>query len=217
MFETIVITCPFFFDEEAEAINNYLHRGFKVHIRKPESNIRQVEGLLCRIPVEYRSRVVLHDFFSLAEQYAVGGVHLNSRNAEPPKGWGGTVSRSCHSLEEVRQWKNEMNYVSLSPIYDSISKKGYMSAFSKEALAKAVSDGTIDEKVYALGGVTFDKLQEVYQTGFGGAMILGDAWKGLKDSFSRLAAFGLRYAPEHPRSGRKASQAPSGRIEGLKN
>ena len=79
------------------------------------------------------------------------------------------------------QWKNEMNYVSLSPIYDSISKKGYMSAFSKEVLAKAVSDGTIDEKVYALGGVTFDKLQEVYQTGLGGAMNLGDAWKGLKD------------------------------------
>ena len=52
-----------------------------------------------------------------------------------------------------------------------------MSAFSKEMLAEAVKDGTIDEKVYALGGVTFDKLQEVEQIGFGGAMILGDAWK----------------------------------------
>ena len=31
----------------------------------------------------------------------------------------------------------------------------------------------------------------------------------VKSSFSRLAAFGLRYAPEHPRSARKASQAPS--------
>jgi thiamine monophosphate synthase len=177
MFETIVITCPFFFDEEAEAINDYLHRGFKVHIRKPEADIRQVEDLLCRIPIEYRSRVVLHDFFSLAEQYAVGGVHLNSRNAEPPKGWGGTVSRSCHSLDEVREWKQKMDYVSLSPIFDSISKQGYRSAFTRKMISEAVSDGTIDEKVYALGGITFDRLDEVRQMGFGGAMILGDAWK----------------------------------------
>jgi thiamine-phosphate pyrophosphorylase len=29
----------------------------------------------------------------------------------------------------------------------------------------------------ALGGVTFSKIKEVMNLGFGGAMILGDAWK----------------------------------------
>jgi thiamine-phosphate pyrophosphorylase len=29
----------------------------------------------------------------------------------------------------------------------------------------------------ALGGVTFSKIEKVKQMGFGGAMILGDAWK----------------------------------------
>lgn len=182
-FRVIIITRPDFFDEEAERIADYLRGDMMtlVHIRKPGSNLEHVEKLINDVPQELRGRLVLHDHFKLAQKFSLYGVHLNSRNPKAPIGWEGSISRSCHSFEEVRQWKNEMNYVSLSPIYDSISKKGYMSAFSKEALAKAVSDGTIDEKVYALGGVTFDKLQEVYQTGFGGAMILGDAWKGLKN------------------------------------
>ena len=40
-----------------------------------------------------------------------------------------------------------------------------------------MAEGIIDNKVLALGGVTFDKVEEVLNLGFGGAMILGDAWK----------------------------------------
>lgn len=43
----------------------------------------------------------------------------------------------------------------------------------KEARAK----GIVDNKVLALGGVTFSRIDEVLNMGFGGAMILGDAWK----------------------------------------
>ena len=68
-------------------------------------------------------------------------------------------------------------YLSLSPIFDSISKQGYHSAFTAEDIAKAYEEGIIDHRVMALGGITFDKLQLVKQMGFGGAMILGDAWK----------------------------------------
>ena len=176
-FTTVIITKPTFFDGEAEAICRYVEEGRLVHVRKPAATRMEMEALLGMLPKEVCSHLVLHDFHELAKKYDVYGVHLNSRNPNAPVGWKGSISRSCHSLEEVRLWKNEMNYVSLSPIYDSISKKGYMSAFTKEVLTDAVRDGTIDEKVYALGGVTFDKLQEVEQIGFGGAMILGDAWK----------------------------------------
>ena len=87
------------------------------------------------------------------------------------------MSRSCHSLDEVMRWKGEMHYVSLSPIFDSISKQGYHSAFTREMIQQAAASGIIDHKVYALGGVTFSKIEEVKHMGFGGAMILGDAWK----------------------------------------
>jgi thiamine-phosphate pyrophosphorylase len=67
--------------------------------------------------------------------------------------------------------------MSLSPIFDSISKPGYNSAFTAEQIAEARRQGLIDERVMALGGVTFDKIDDVLKMGFGGAMILGDAWK----------------------------------------
>ena len=190
----IVITLPYFFDGEAERIVSLLNerRADLIHIRKltvnsedcqqhlQERNLevrRMTMELLTAIPRQWRSRLVLHDDHDLAEEFGLYGVHLNSRNPHAPKEWKGSVSRSCHSLEEVEEWKKKCNYVSLSPIYDSISKKGYRSAFTRQDILQASKVGIIDHKVMALGGVTFSRLEEVKQMGFGGAMILGDAWK----------------------------------------
>lgn len=176
---TIVITLPGFFDGEAEQIVRLLRSSVDlVHIRKPQATLHEVETLLGQIPCEYHSRLVLHDHHSLAATYHLYGVHLNSRNPLPPAGWSGSVSRSCHSLEEVVAWKDRCRYVSLSPVFDSISKQGYRAVFTASQLAQARAQGIIDHRVLALGGVTFSRLDEVLRMGFGGAMILGDAWKG---------------------------------------
>lgn len=176
---TIVITKPTFFDGEAEQIAQLLHRGDVdlIHIRKPESSETEVEALLQQIPQSLHSRIVLHDHHQLAVKHKLYGVHLNSRNPLPPVGWKGSVSRSCHSLDELTEWKGRCNYLSLSPIFDSISKQGYCSAFTKEEIEEAHKQGIINGKVLALGGVTFSKLSEVKRLGFGGGMILGDAWQ----------------------------------------
>ena len=175
---TIVITLPHFFDGEARRIVQLLQSGIDlIHIRKPNASAEETQCLLLEIPEEYRKQLVVHDHFQLAETYGLYGVHLNSRNPFPPQGWKGSVSRSCHTLEEVVQWKPKCNYVSLSPVFDSISKQGYRSAFSVEMLKEARAKGIVDNKVLALGGVTFSRIDEVLNMGFGGAMILGDAWK----------------------------------------
>lgn len=69
-----------------------------------------------------------------------------------------------------------MDYVFLSPIFDSISKSGYHSAFTLEVLQQAAAHNIIDEKVVALGGVTPDKVKWLRQIGFGGAAMLGAVW-----------------------------------------
>ena len=177
--KTVVITLPTFHEGEAATIAEMLRNGRAdlVHLRKPGCSPEEMEQLIRSIPSDLHSRLVLHDHFSLAAHYGLYGVHLNARNPMPPQGWSGSVSRSCHSLDEVRQWKSRCHYVSLSPIYDSISKQGYRAAFTREELLKAAQDGIIDNKVYALGGVTFSRLKEIKALGFGGAMILGDAWR----------------------------------------
>lgn len=176
---TIVITLPTFFAGEAERIAQLLQRKDVdiIHIRKPHSAEHEVEQLLQAIPSDLHRRLVLHDHHQLAVKYNLFGVHLNSRNPQPPDAWQGSISRSCHSLDEITEWKSRCSYLSLSPIFDSISKQGYSSAFTHEELKKASEDGIIDEKVLALGGVTFNKLDYIHSLGFGGAMILGDAWK----------------------------------------
>jgi len=175
----IIITLPDYFEGEAEKINAFLREGKAdlIHIRKPSSTEEKMRALLEGILMDSRKRLVLHDYHNLAREYDLYGIHLNGRNPLPLDGWKGSVSRSCHSLNEVMEWKDKCNYVSLSPIYDSVSKIGYNSAFTKEEIIEAHKRGIIDEKVLALGGVTFDKLPEVRSMGFGGGMILGDAWK----------------------------------------
>lgn len=176
---TIVITLPTFFEGEAERIVQLLLRGDVdlIHLRKPTASYEELETLILQIPANLRNRLVLHDHHTLALKYHLYGIHLNSRNPNPPAEWHGSISRSCHSFQEVIEWKPKCNYVSLSPIFDSISKQGYHAAFSHEELIQAKETGIIDSKVLALGGVTFDKLQEIKELHFGGAMILGDAWK----------------------------------------
>mgnify|MGYP002859927606 CR=1 FL=1 len=177
---TIVITRPDFFDAEAQQIVRHLQSGRVglVHIRKPGASRDAVERLIRQIPAELHNRLVLHDHHDLAQEYHLHGVHLNSRNPHPPQDWQGAVSISCHSIAELaEQRKRPFAYMSLSPVFDSISKQGYKAAFTAEELREAHRRGIIDNRVLALGGVTFNKLSEIKQMGFGGAMILGDAWK----------------------------------------
>lgn len=183
---TIVITLPSFIPQEAERICNMLADGTAdiVHIRKPEASLEEVEALVREILAirDVSGQLVLHDHHSLAAKYHLRGIHLNSRNPLPPNGYEGSISRSCHTLYEVAEWKPLCDYVSLSPIFDSISKQGYNSAFTADDIAHARSKGIIDNKVLALGGVTFDRLPQIRQMGFGGGMILGDAWRTSYDN-----------------------------------
>lgn len=178
MFRLIAITRPDFFPGEAARICQLLEEGFyAVHLRKPTATAGECAALLDELPAWCRRRIVVHDHFGLCPQYGLLGVHLNGRNPLPPTAF--TVdhlSRSCHSLEEVQRAKPTMRYVTLSPIFDSISKQGYASAFTPEILRQAAREGLIDRKVVALGGVTPERLPLLKEWGFGGAAMLGCLW-----------------------------------------
>ncbi|MDE7401902.1 MAG: thiamine phosphate synthase [Muribaculaceae bacterium] len=168
----IAITTPNFWQDEDLAICRLLDCGwFRVHIRKPGATKAQLSELIERIPHRYRPLISLHDHFDLAISCGLGGVHLNRRNQDPPPGWSGLISRSCHSIEEIKQYSS-LDYLTLSPIYDSISKPGYKSRFTPEDLININL-----KNVYALGGVTFSRLQDVQDMGFTGAAMLSGAWK----------------------------------------
>ena len=179
----IVITTPNFIKGEESVIPHLLQLGVDiVHIRKPSATREQLALLLDSLPKWCYDRLVVHDCLELANKYNLKGVHLNRRNHTVPDNFKGSVSMSCHSLEEVEIKKDMADYVFLSPIFNSISKNGYNSAFSKEELHNAMKQGTIDKKVIALGGVSLANIETVKDLGFGGAALLGDIWDRTESS-----------------------------------
>lgn len=147
-------------EQENRLIIALLDNGLDlIHLRKPKYSGEKTEQLLLSIPPRYYDRIVLHDHFELAEKYRLAGVHLNGRNPHYrplSNDYIPTLSRSCHSIEELTD-RQQYDYLFLSPIFDSISKKGYRSAFSSEQLTKAGKEGVINERVIALGGITPEK------------------------------------------------------------
>ena len=101
------------------------------------------------------------------------GIHLNKRNPNIPEDYSGHISCTCRTLTELEVKKRVYDYVFLSPVFDSISKQGYSSAFSEEDLHRAAASGIIDSRVVALGGVTPERLPYLRSLGFGGAAMLG--------------------------------------------
>lgn len=180
--EWIVITSPGFLQGEADFIDRLFGHGLdRLHLRKPGADIGECRRLLDGISREWLPRIVVHDNFGLCREYGLGGVHLNGRNPMAPPNHEGSVSRSCHSLEEISRYKGECDYLTLSPIFNSISKQGYMAAFGPGQLAAARDSGLIDRRVIALGGVTLENIPRVKELGFDGVAILGDVWQRMAD------------------------------------
>ncbi len=177
MKKLVVITQDKFIPNEASIIAEIIDAGAdRVHIRKPQANVNDIEQLLQSIPQQYHRQLVLHDAHPLASHYDIGGLHLNHRQPSLPEWWSGAVSRSCHTLHEIETYQLQCNYLFLSPIYDSISKQGYTSFFTSQELLQAHRQGIIDNNVIALGGITIDNINSVLMHGFGGIAVLGYVW-----------------------------------------
>lgn len=173
-FLIIAITSPGIVPGEGARICEILRRNEAaiVHLRKPNWSWGETAQLLDRISPDLYSRIKIHDHFNLLNHYPLMGVHLNARNPVAPEN-ARCVSRSFHTLEELQD-AGEYDYVTLSPVFDSISKNGYKSAFSLKELPPFLSG----KKVIALGGVTPSKFPDLRAAGFFGAAMLGYFWNG---------------------------------------
>ena len=182
----ILITPPTYFVEEDKIITALFEEGLDLlHLRKPDTAPIYAERLLTLIPEQYHKRIVVHGHFYLKDEFKLKGVHLNNRNPHLPGNYKGHISRSCHSLEEVKEHKKNCDYVFLSPVFDSISKKDYHANYTPEEIRKAHKSGIIDKKVIALGGIDVDNIRQVKSYGFGGAAIMGALWNKFDSCMDR--------------------------------
>lgn len=182
--KTIIITSPVPLKDEAVICNALFAHGLELlHLRKPGASKEVYEQFICWIEPRYRNRVVIHEHYDLAVQYRLHGIHLRSgmikANLSQPVY--GSLSISCHSLEEIRRIPFKADYCFLSPIFDSISKPGYRSSFTTLPDLRK-----IPVPVIAMGGITPENTGICRQAGFAGVAALGYIWEKTGEAVNRF-------------------------------
>lgn len=158
------------------------------HIRKPKYSKTQLIEYIERFPEAYRKRLVLHSYHGLVDKYKLGGIHLSRSHRRRGKYYQFRlrlkmkfnkdliVTRSFHKLTGVTADKRIYTYGFLSPVFDSISQSSLSAGFSKRALLILIPQA--NQPIYAMGGVTVDKLDSLKKSGFQGAVLHGALWEG---------------------------------------
>jgi thiamine-phosphate pyrophosphorylase len=183
-FELVLITSPEDFADEHTLIESLFGLGlFRLHVRKPHHASGALERWLLALNAEVRSCVVLHGHPEMAREFNLCGYHMNVKwFTENPARFadsGLSCSASAHSMAEVDSLPEEISYVFLSPVFDSISKVDYHSAFDLGKVATWLASRRESGRkmpVFALGGVDADTISLVKGAGFDGAAVLGGVW-----------------------------------------
>ncbi|CAM4220242.1 thiamine phosphate synthase [Zobellia roscoffensis] len=165
---------------EIDILNRLFEEGLEYyHLRKPNKDQQQYCDYLHLIEEKYHNKIVVHDHHELVNTFKLKGIHFQEQkrrdNIDNPgqyflnlSMYGKTISSSFHEPEELEACDFEFDYHLLSPVFSSISKKGYE--------GKGFDVNHIDKKIIGMGGVTKNNLSEIQKLGFQGVGVLGGIW-----------------------------------------
>ena len=172
---------------EIEILTQLFQEGLQYyHFRKPNKNYQEHCNYLNQIDPQYHNRIIVHYFHELINAYNLKGIHfqeqkrieLESSKDQNLKSYlkklltrdfaPSTISSSFHAVDVVKKCNFEFDYHLLSPVFSSISKKGYE--------GRGFDVNTIDKTIIGMGGVTMNNLSEFDKLGFHGVGVLGGIW-----------------------------------------
>ncbi len=179
--EIVLISCPNHIEGEIDLINSMFEHGLNTfHLRKPDYHEEQITDFLELVEPVFHSRIILHSSFGLLRRYRLGGVHIpfamavKSNIIQLKRDKKISISSSFHSLYEVKEKNEYIDYAFLSPIFDSISKKNYKAGFDCTELHRVLQ--RVNTRMVALGGCKALNLSHIKELGFSGAAVLGAVW-----------------------------------------
>ncbi|MBL0735660.1 thiamine phosphate synthase [Flavobacterium sp. GN10] len=177
----IVITNPFFVEDEIQMLNSLLEEGLSLlHIRKPDFSELEMAQFIHQIKLEFRTNLVLHNYHHLAKDFGVEKFHFSEKERKSMNDFPARFSKpfrykstSTHSIEDFNSLEN-FDYAFLSPVFKSISKENY---FPEKDLFKAIKSRTNHKtKGVALGGIDAKNIQKTLENGFDDVALLGSIW-----------------------------------------
>jgi thiamine-phosphate pyrophosphorylase len=153
---------------------------------------------LVALGARWQARVTIHDDIAAAAEAGAAGVHLPSdgsvAEARRLLGNDALIGQSAHNADEIaRAAAAGADYVTLSPIFATISKPGY-----GPALGLAVLGEAWPLPVLALGGIDANNAAGCMAAGAAGVAVMGGAMRALDPQAfmaDLLARMGANLAP----------------------
>ena len=192
-----IITPEIDHPEEIGLIHTFFENGLsKLHLRKPFFSLSDYRDFLNRIDKKLHSGISIHNHFSLLTEFPGLGAHITGEARKEGRFpeiihllKPSTLSTSFHSWKEIEDNRYPFDYVFISPVFDSISKKGYSAKIDlpaiKQVKQKIISNNKKLPSIIALGGIDAVNMGLLYQHGFDGMAVLGAVW----ESANPLASF----------------------------
>lgn len=176
----LIITSEDFQDNEISSIKQIIDSGLELlHVRKPKASRKQMQMWLEEFGNAYRQKMMLHQYHDLALDFDCLGIHFKEKDRKSEgtifkdhllklQKSGLKISTGFHNLEILKEQAALYDYCFLSPVFNSISKKGYT--------GKSFGELDFDKQVIALGGITSETIKLTKQKGFNGVAVLGAVW-----------------------------------------
>ena len=175
----IVITPEDKVKNETGLINELFQQGLDLlHIRKPFINSVEMADFIQNINSEFHHQLVLHGHYDLAKDFNISRFHFREidRQNELYKSFlDKTISTSVHNIETFNQLSEDWEYAFISPVFPSISKKGY--GENSTILNDIKKRDNPNVKLVALGGINEKNINEVFESKVDGVALLGAIWE----------------------------------------
>lgn len=180
MTNLIVISHEKDVQDEVALTNDLFDAGLELfHLRKPHWNLEQQRRFLSGMKKENLEKISVHQHHETISEFGLKYCHVKERERQGVKRTAGLCySTSFHNYPDLQSENHLWDYCFLSPLFNSISKKGYRSAFPPEFHIER----KLCRRVFALGGITKDNIEEVFKKQFYGATILGTIWNEPQDA-----------------------------------
>lgn len=164
---------------ETEIINALFREGLELlHVRKPLMDAAAMRNYIKSVDSNYHEQLVLHSHYVLTEEFGTSRIHC--KEAERPNMPDHffdeyIVSTSVHSIGCFNTLDARWEYAFISPVFPSISKKGYGSGTKiLESIWQREND---DSGLIALGGINQYNIETVFSEDVDGAALLGAVWQ----------------------------------------
>ncbi|HUH75492.1 MAG TPA: hypothetical protein VLZ75_13940 [Chitinophagales bacterium] len=169
-----------------------------LYLRKPQQEISYWYPYIEQFPFGWESKMMTSDF-KLLHDLNLAGFHFKREvllnlsesdlreNLKMLKEANKVSSVTAHNFDDLKIYDGQFDIVLVSPLFDSISKKGYSANWDfKQLKAYLENRKTSSSLLIGQGGINNKNVSEIQQLGLDGYALLGYIWNTTEDTIQNF-------------------------------